>query len=170
MQLRSFRTFLLSSSLHYSLLSNWTPSVKIRIKMANRTASFRLAPRPRSQSLLRKIGCLGGLCGLFLSALLVFVLMVGFQLLADSSHDAGIPNEDVDRMDKNEIVQPLFINETRFDVLASIWSPYPTNGSQTSQEGDHVYWKGVLQENVTFSDGYAKNVSLTLDLDLRFLW
>jgi len=136
--------------------------------------NIKIKPRPRSQSLLRTLGCLGGFCALLLSAFFVLGVMV-YRLQSEELSIETIPPEDISSMDKNKIVQPLFINETRFDVLAAIWSPAPTNGSEASdwdEEGkkDHVYWKGILQENITFTDGNEKNVSLPMDLDLSFLW
>lgn len=144
--------------------------------MVSREANFKLAPRPRSQSLLRKLGCLAILCGLVFSAILVVTLMILYEIPRAGPLALCIPESERLASDKNKIVQPLFINETRFDVLATIWSPSPnvngsSHGSGKGRVGeDQIFWKGALAENISFHGESTQNFSLPLDLNSSFLW
>lgn len=143
-----------------------------------REASFKLAPRPKAQSLFRKLGCIGGFCGLLFSSLLIFALIVWSKFKNIPIGLSPIPSHNLTSYDKSQIVQPFFINNTRFDVLASIWSPglkgnesELSNKNQTESEvKDHVFWTGVLQKNVSFVDGNVKNFTVPVNLDLSYLW
>lgn len=145
--------------------------------MVNREASFKLAPRPRSQSLLRRLGCLGGLCGLLLSGLLVVGLVGYLEFRKMKPNDLCLSEQELIRADKNKIVQPLFINETHFDVLMTVWSPSPNVNGSSHGRGkdrigkDQVFWEGAVAKNISFHDESTRNFSLPLkDLNLTFLW
>lgn len=148
-------------------------SASKRLFEMRREASFQLARRPKGQSLFRKLGCIGGLCGLFFSSLLVFAVIIYFNLQRLTPHLAPIPSGSYQKYDKSQLVQPFFVNGTRFDVLASIW----TAGNETrrgmygnqSHVQDQVLWTGLLQSNVSFQNGTIQNVTLPMDLDLGYL-
>lgn len=62
---------------------------------------------------------------------------------------------------RNQIMQPLFTERTKFDVIISIWS------SSTGE--DQVLWEGVLQRNVDYRNGISQQQNVTVELDLTHL-
>lgn len=145
--------------------------------MTRGEASFKLSPRPKFQSLFRKLGCIGVFLTLLISALVLSALIALFQLKKNFKLLSPVPTEKLSKYHPAEIVRPLFINGTEFDVLASIWIPAvkvneTKNGNETAERviEERVLWEGLLNQNVTFSWGNVHNVSLPLDLDLSSLW
>jgi len=76
--------------------------------------------------------------------------------------DPKIDPDDLDLYPKNQIVQPLFEEDTKFDVLASIWS-----SSSAFFNQDQVFWRGALGRNLSYVKGNSQDISMAVELDLH---
>lgn len=88
---------------------------------------------------------------------------------ATKPHPQLYANTTADKADWSKVVRPLLEEQTKFDIVATVWAKTPgeRKGDEglegSAPDGEQVLFEGVVFNGVTLQD---KHVHTTVDLDI----